>query len=150
MMKNNFKEVLLWLFVINLGISVGAGLYESLIVIPEYKGTPPNDWIETGLSFWVYVSTIPLTLLTIANGVAGWKSKGRRRKWLLTTVGIVALERIFTFSYFIPTMAGMKGGGLPQGEIDAVLDQWTYLNHFRHLLSITAWLLAMRVMTIQK
>jgi hypothetical protein len=29
-------EILLWLFVINLGIAFGAGLYESRITVPQW------------------------------------------------------------------------------------------------------------------
>ena len=32
-------EVLLWLFVINLGIAFGAGLYESRITVPQWLST---------------------------------------------------------------------------------------------------------------
>jgi hypothetical protein len=30
-----WKEIVLWLFVINLGIAFGAGLYEARVVIPQ-------------------------------------------------------------------------------------------------------------------
>lgn len=151
MRKFHVKEILLWLLVINLGISVGAGLYEARVVIPQFVGTLPETWANTGLLFWVYVTTVPLTLLTIANAVAAWKTTGPRRKWYLIAIAIVIFERVFTFSYFIPTMAGlMSSGGLTQQEIDQVLEQWMFLNHFRHLLSITGWLAALKALTIQK
>jgi hypothetical protein len=35
----SFSEALLWLFVINLGIALGAGLYESRIVVPQWIGS---------------------------------------------------------------------------------------------------------------
>ena len=150
-MKKNFKEILLWLLVINLGISVGAGLYESVIVIPDYVGNPPETWVETGLSFWVYVSTVPLTLLVIANSLVAWKTTGRKRKWMIAAVMVVIVERLFTFLYFIPTMAGLIGSNdLPQHDVDGVLNQWMFLNHFRHLLSIAGWLMALKALTLQK
>ena len=33
-------SILLWLFVINLGIAFGAGLYESRIAVPQWLTTP--------------------------------------------------------------------------------------------------------------
>ncbi|PYZ96411.1 DUF1772 domain-containing protein [Alteribacter lacisalsi] len=151
MKKINFKEVLLWLFVINLGIGVGAGLYESALVVPEYPGTDPASWTNTGLAFWVYVTTVPLTLLTMANAFAAWKTRGPRRKWFIGAVLIVLLERIFTFSYFIPTMAGLMGtAGISQQEVDQILEQWMFLNHFRHVLSAAGFLAALKALTLQK
>ena len=61
------KSILLWLFVINLGIALGAGLYETRVVIPQWANLPPKDWPNTGLLFWAYVTTVPLTLLALAN-----------------------------------------------------------------------------------
>ena len=71
-MRKYVPEVLLWLFVINLGIALGAGIYEQRVVIPQWENIPPQEWPNTGLQFWVYVTTVPLTLLTLANLVAGW------------------------------------------------------------------------------
>ena len=75
-------EVLLWLFVINLGIAFGAGLYESRIAAPQwlsYSRDCGYRWngeaarsADVGLRFWVYVTTVPLTLLTLASLVAAW------------------------------------------------------------------------------
>jgi hypothetical protein len=72
-------EALLWLFVIDLGLALGAGIYESRVVIPQWENTPPQTWLNTGLQFWVYVRTVPLTLLTLANLLAAWLDKGPRR-----------------------------------------------------------------------
>ena len=49
-----------------LGTAFGAGIYESRVVVPEWQNTPPQTWPNTGLEFWVYVTTVPLTLLTLA------------------------------------------------------------------------------------
>lgn len=148
MKKVPVKEWLLWLWVINLGISVGAGLYEGIIVVPQWAGTSPDTWENTGLSFWVYVTTVPLTLLTVANALVAWKTRGPRRKWYLIAVVIILLERVFTFLYFIPTMAGLMGSeGLTQAEVDRVLTQWAFFNHFRHLLSIAGWFGALKALT---
>lgn len=119
-MKKSVHEVLLWLFIINLGIAFGAGIYEARIVIPGFADAPPHTWPNTGLLFWVYVTTGPLTLLTLANTYVALKSRGPQRKWHLAAVGILIVERLATFSYFIPTMAGLMGAeGLSQGEIAA-------------------------------
>ena len=144
-----WKEIVLWLFVINLGIAFGAGIYEARVVIPQWANIPPKQWPNTGLMFWVYVTTVPLTLLALASIFAAWLSEGPMRMWYLAAVGIVILERIATFSYFIPTMVRMMGAeGLPDADIKATLSQWLLMNHGRHVLTLAGWLAALKALTL--
>jgi hypothetical protein len=148
-MRNHVPRVLLWLFVINLGIALGAGLYESRVVIPRWYNTPPQTWPNTGVEFWVYVTTVPLTLLTLANLVAAWRERGPRRSWWLGAVAISVVERIATFSYFIPTMVRLMGTeDLPEAEVNATLSQWLLLDYGRHVLTLVAWLAALRALSL--
>jgi len=76
------QMIILWLFVINLGTAFGAGLYESRVVVPQWLRASPGSgyrWnaeaaqeADVGLKFWVYVTTVPLTLLTVASLAAAW------------------------------------------------------------------------------
>ena len=75
------STILLWLFVINLGIAFGAGLYEHRIVVSRWITSSPETgqhWNpevvrqdDTGRRFWIFVTTVPLTLLTLANLFCG-------------------------------------------------------------------------------
>ncbi|GEM_PF-375821 len=144
-----WKETVLWLFVINLGIAFGAGLYEARVVVPQWAGLPTRQWPNTGLMFWVYVTTVPLTLLTLAAFFAGWWSPAPVRGWLLAAACIVLVERIATFGYFIPTMARLMGAdGLPEAEVKATLAQWRAANHGRHLLTLAGWLAALKALSL--
>ena len=96
-MRKYVPKVLLWLFVINLGIALGAGIYEQRVVIPQWENIPPHTWPNTGLLFWAYVTTVPLTLLTLANSVAAWLEQGPRRNWRLGAAAISVVGRIATF-----------------------------------------------------
>ena len=129
------RTILLWLFVINLGIAFGAGVYEARVVIPQWADMPPESWPNTGVMFWVYVTTIPLTLITVANLIAAWIYRSIRRKWWLSAAVIVMLERLATFSYFIPTMINLTSSILPDSEINEKLSQWMFFNHGRHILN---------------
>ena len=142
------KSILLWLFVINLGIAFGAGLYEARVVIPQWADLPPKDWPNTGILFWAYVTTVPLTLLAFANLIAAWLDKSVRRKWWLSAVFIVLIERLATFSYFIPTMINLTSSDLPEAEVAARLSQWLLFNHGRHLLTLTGWLMALKTLSL--
>ena len=94
------------------------------------------------------MTTVPLTLLTFANLVAAWLDRGPRRFWWLAAVAIVVVERIVTFSYFIPTMVWLQGTeGLPEAEVQAALSQWLLLDYGRHGLTLAAWLAALKALS---
>jgi hypothetical protein len=68
-MAQSVTEILLWLFVMNLGIACGAGIYEARIVIPQWVSSPRESmfrWnaevsrrLDVGRRFWVFVTTVP-------------------------------------------------------------------------------------------
>ena len=41
----SIAQIFLWLFVIALGITLGAGLYETMVVMPLWDTTPPGSVI---------------------------------------------------------------------------------------------------------
>jgi hypothetical protein len=149
------SEITLWLFVINLGVAFGAGLYEHRIVVPRWI-TPQGSgrWNaeaalldDTGRRFWAFVTTVPLTLLTVANLLVAWQAAGALRGWWLAA-GLAALaDRVFTFSYFIPTMIGLMGRS-SSAESVAVATRWWNLNYPRHLIVLTAWLASLRAFAL--
>lgn len=144
--RQSRSAVLLWLLTINLGIALGAGLYESRVVVSDWPGVPPSEWPNTGVRFWAYVTTVPLTTLTILSAVAAWRDRSSRRRSWLTSVVITACERAATFSYFIPTMVGLMGRSTLDPEVLASLNQWMTLNYGRHILTFAAWIFALRAL----
>src|SRR5260370_33339575 len=87
------SAVILWLFVIDLGIACGAGLYETRISVPRWlTGSPETGYRwnraaaledNDGLRVWAYDSTMPLTLLTLASLVtARWMTRPVHRRLL--------------------------------------------------------------------
>src|SRR5690606_9522535 len=144
-----WKEIVLWLLVINLGIAFGAGIYEGRVVIPQWASIPPSEWPNTGLLFWVYVTTVPLTLLTLAGLVAGWLSQGPMRPWYLTAACIVIVERGATSSYFTPPLLSMTDvEGPADAQVKATLSQWLLMNHGRHPLTLAGWLAALKALSL--
>ena len=147
-------RIVLLLFVVNLGIAFGAGLYESAVVMPHWLSVDANGlrhWNaqaasadNTGQRFWVYVTTIPLSILTLANLWMGWRRcTGTLRNWWVTGAGLALGERAMTFLYFIPVMIGlMQSGDSPEAVADA--HRWMNLNFVRHALLLGAWLAALR------
>ena len=138
----------LWLFIINLGIAFGAGLYEHRIVVSDWISTSADGahWNaeaaradDTGRRFWVFVTTVPLTLLTLANAYAAWHTSGALRTWWLTAALAAASDRLFTFAYFIPTMVGLISAP-DSADAVAAATRWSQLNYLRHAIVLVAWL----------
>src|SRR4029450_8372521 len=119
------SALLLSLFIINLGIALGAGMYESRIVVPQWLNRSSDcrtQWnaaaavaANVGLRFWVYVPTVPLTPLPFANLFAAFQALGPARNWWLVAVVAAALDRASTFGYFIPTMLRLTRPDGPTG-----------------------------------
>ena len=156
-MSGRTSTIVLWLFVINLGIAFGAGLYEHRIVVSNWISSSPESgahWNaeaarrdDTGRRFWAFVTTVPLTLLTLANLFAAWRTSGAIRGWWLAA-GLAALaDRAFTFSYFIPTMVGLMGM-TDSPESAAVATRWWNINYLRHALLLAAWLASLRAFAL--
>src|SRR5215217_5070815 len=126
--------IMLLLFVINLGVAFGAGLYEQRIVMPRWitasheHGAVWNAEVarrdDTGRRFWAFVTTIPLTLLTVANLFAARAAVGHVRGWWLAA-GVTALaDRVVTFAYFIPTMVRLMAAPNSQASV-AIATRWS-------------------------
>jgi len=152
-MSTAFAKVLLWLFVIDLGIAFGAGLYEHRVVLSRWIRKSPDSahhWNpdaarqdDTGRRFWVFVTTVPLTLLTLGTLIAAWWAPVSVRGWW-TGASVAALaDRVFTFSYFIPTMVRLMGAG-ESSESAATAMQWANLNKARLAILLVAWLAALK------
>ena len=152
-MSSGTSTWLLWLFVINLGIAFGAGLYEHRIVVSDWIATSPDGahWNadvarkdDTGRRFWVFVTTVPLTLLTIANTYAAWHAIGPLRFWWLAAA---VADRMFTFAYFIPAMVSLTNApDSPEAASAAI--RWSHLNYFRHAIVLVAWLAALQAFAL--
>jgi len=149
------SAIALWLFVINLGVAFGAGLYEHRIVGPRWISPQASgSWNaeaalldDTGRRFWAFVTTVPLTLLTVANLFVAWRAAGALRGWWLAA-GLAALAgRVFTFAYFIPAMIGLMGKA-SSAESVAVATRWWNLNYLRHLIGLAAWLASLKAFAL--
>jgi hypothetical protein len=153
-MMIHFNEIVLGLFVINLAMAFGAGLYESRIVIPMWftrSGINKEAIIntDTGRKFWGMVTTVPLTLLTLINIVEAMGSRGTLGILWMTAGIVVLIERVMTFSYFIPTIIKlMKPGSIPQAQALIIASRWTRVNTIRISLNLAGLVISMIAYTL--
>ena len=86
------------LFVVFLCVALGAGLYESRVEVPQWieQTDAAYRWnaeaareADAGRRFWAFVTTGPLTVLSLASLVLAWRSTGAlRRRWLASGGGV--------------------------------------------------------------
>ncbi len=141
----------------HLGIAFGAGLYEHRVVVSQWVTSSPESGAhrnpararkdDTGGRFWVFVTTVPLTLLTLGNLVLAWQASGPVRGWWLAAALAALAERAFTFSYFIPTMVGLMGTEDSPHSAAAAM-RWSHLNYLRHAMVLVTWLAALKAFSI--
>lgn len=150
-------RALLWLFVINLGTAFGAGIFEHRILLPAWlaasDGSGPH-WnadaarrFDTGLRFWVFVTTVPLTLITLGNAIAASRAARPLRRWWGAASGVALVERASTFGYFIPGMVALMAAPDSAESVEKAT-RWSALNYGRHALTLTAWLLALKAFAV--
>jgi hypothetical protein len=157
-MRMSTARVVLFLFLINLGVAFGAGLYESVVVLPGWLWADTNGrfhWNSAaavgdnpGLRFWIFASTIPLTLLAGTNLWIAWRRcEGALRNWWMTGAVLSLLDRMMTILYFIPVMIALMGSG-DTPDAAASAQRWINLNNVRLLLVFGAWMAAFRTLTL--
>jgi hypothetical protein len=158
-MRDSIVHAVLWLFVLNLGIAFGAGLYETRITVPQWlRFTPASGYrwdpaaateANVGLRFWVYVTTVPLTLLTLASLVCAWGTSAPVRGWWLGSTVAALVDRLSTFAYFIPTMVKlMRGEPGSESAAAAKARQWVMLGYVRLAATLMAWLAALEAFAL--
>lgn len=153
------SALLLALFILNLGTAFGAGLYETRIILPLWfrksaesgyrVDTKAMHEIDTGRKFWAFVTTGPLTLLTVANLVVAWQSQSAGHDWWLAAALITLGERIGTFSFFIPTVIKLqRADQLPSSTVSRLIAAWVWSNYVRNGLTLLACLAALRAFSL--
>jgi hypothetical protein len=156
-MSSPIAEGLLWLFVIFLGITFGAGIYEKRITVPRWLSSSEDSgrhWNvdaarrdDVGRRFWPFVTTLPLTLLTLANLIVAWRAPGPLRNWWLAAAILALGDRVFTFSYFIPTMVKLlQAPDSSESVIKALW--WANLSYVRLAIVLAAWLAALNAFSL--
>ncbi len=157
---SRLSQIFLWLFVIFLSVSIGAGIYETLVVWPADFGAPPQSiwtlsdfWREhanlrpnSGLRFWIFLT--PVTgLLALINVIFALRSSGRYRSWLLLASVPTVIVIAITFIYFVPTLGVIwtsQRTGLSGEEVAAKVHMWVALNWLRTVIMTIAWLFLLR------
>ena len=146
---NRLDKITRWILIIFcliIGISVGAGLFETIAITPLWSETAEaargwtadNKYIAQGGKFFAPLASLRL-LSTITLLIAAWFSPQPLKKWLFVTAGIVLVLTITTLTYFAPGQFALKGATqaqLSDADLEAKAHLWVVLNWLRQIIAL--------------
>lgn len=163
--RMNVAQVFLWLFVIMLGIEIGAGLYEARVIVPLWSHAPPESvWAwnalrqanpqfaaNAGNRFWIF-TTPAVGLLALIALISGLRTRREHRRWLMAATIPAFFIVAATFIYFVPTLIELmtaRADGSNAAQIASKANMWVMLNWVRAVIYLAAWLCGLRALTIR-
>lgn len=164
MTRPSIARGVLAVFVVLLGIAIGGGLYEQLVVMPLWSSAPPESVLSyyqhsvlnprfalnQGGRFWALVMPL-LTLSAIGTLLSGLRAGPEHRRWRLGAV-VLALGLILaTGIWFIPNIRRLLGkevSAMSAGAVVSSTTWWVRLNWVRSILFLVSWLAALRALTL--
>ena len=138
------------LLLLTVTFSLGGGLYEILVIYPNWKHhvhpRTLRDKLESSgqnnaaKRFWPLVSPAQGLLAMLNIIMACWHHGAGQRYWLAAAI-VIFVTRLITFSYFIPVMVRkiMQPEKFDAGTLQAVVKQWTDMSPFRLVPEFVAW-----------
>lgn len=147
-----------------LGIAVGAGLYEMRVVVPLWAHSPPESaWYweaqrttnpqytpNSGLRLWVFL-TPTHTLLSLATLIAGLKTRGAHRRWLMASTITAFLLHLSAFVWFVPVITEILNSrslGISPDQVVSKTHMWVTLSWLRFVIGLAAFFAGLRALTI--
>jgi hypothetical protein len=130
------------LLLLTVVLSTGGGLFEVLVVYPNWKHSRNAAELKANLQssgqnyagtrFWPLASPLQ-GLLAIVNVIMAWRYVGPGQQLWLVAALLILATRIITFSYFIPVMLNklMKADKVPVDQLPGIIKHWISLSPLR-------------------
>jgi hypothetical protein len=158
--RNCILLVSLWLSVIALSTWVGGTLYQMLVIVPLWSGSPPEsvrtffqttDYNRTIFHFFGPPFIVARNVPLVAALITGWHLPRHRRALLIATLCFTVFGALFTVFYVYPINALLfeqAGGSLSADQIRALATEWIFRDRVRFgigLIGLVAVLHAFRL-----
>ena len=153
-------RIALWLFVIALGLDLGAGIYEGRIVVPLWANGVPETLaegnpfarvaIDAGMRFWAYM-TSAVAILAVLALLSGLTASAGQRAWQTFATLFELVSVAMTLLYFRPTLVRLfmgHGAGLSTDAVAAIVRRWVLWSRVRIAISLIAWCAALYALTL--
>jgi hypothetical protein len=133
-------------------LGLGGGLYEILVIYPGWKHDVDPLTLRSRLQssgqilaarrFWPIVSPAQV-LLSVVCIVLAWRRCGSMQGYLMAAAVAVFVDRVITFSYFIPVMIRqiMQPENIGALRLRKIVRQWTMLSPIRIVFALFAWIM---------
>ena len=154
-------RIALWLFVIALGLDLGAGIYEGRIVVPLWASGVPETLaegnpfarvaIDAGMRFWAYVTSAVAVLAVVAL-LSGLTAPAGQRAWQTFATVLELVSVAMTLLYFRPTLVRLfmgHGTGLSTETVIGIVRRWVLWSRVRMAISFIAWCAALYALTLR-
>ncbi|GGB12548.1 hypothetical protein [Puia dinghuensis] len=140
------------LLLLTVTLGMGGGLYEILVIYPgwEHNVDPltlraklqSSGQILAAKRFWPIASPAQV-LLSVINIPLAWNHTGGAHVYLLAGAVAVFINRVITFSYFIPVMIRkiMQPETIEAARLQGIVKKWTALSPLRLVFELFAWIM---------
>jgi hypothetical protein len=146
-MKTYIAQWSLILLCLSMAAAIGGGIYESIVLTPIWRRSPPSSFaiIQPGTGvplqrFWIPVHAA-ITLFVLLAICLTWSDIFARRL-LFVGLGSYIVMRVWSGIYFIPEMLRFQKiplDGAPSAELSARVSKWTFWTWFREPLDIVSF-----------
>jgi len=160
----SIAQIFLWLLVVALGIEIGAGLYETFVVMPLWSSAPPDSVtayykhnaanpqfaLNAGGRFWMFATPL-VGLLAMATLLSGLPMRPQHRKWRIAGTILALVVVVSTFAWFRPNIIRLHSKdvmAMSADELTSLTNWWVGLNWVRVVLYSAGWLSALRALSI--
>lgn len=143
-MKSALSQWSLVLLCFSVALAIGGGIYESIVVNPQWKKSPPSSFsiLQPGTGvpfqrFWIPVHGA-ITLFFITSLILTWGNPAVRSLHFFGLVSYIVM-RGWSGLYFIPEMLSFQRVPLdspPSPELTARVSRWASWTWFREPLDI--------------
>ena len=149
-------HVLSTLALFGLALLLGAAIYESVVMAPNYERDIPTSmelarqFLKRTTPAHYFRIITPLTqLLLLASLLAAWQVPAARWR-LVTALGVLVLLDVITFAFHYPRLAIMFKAPMAEdaGRLRRAAREWALGNLVRGLLLAGALLSALQAVTI--
>jgi hypothetical protein len=164
MRQFSIAQIFLSLFVIALGIEIGAGLYETIVVLPLWTSAPPDSvtayyqhnaanpqfTLNAGGRFWIF-ATPSVGLLALATLLSGFRTRPEHRQWRIAGTVLALIVVVSTFAWFVPNIIRLYSKAvmaMSAEEVTKLTRAWVHLNWVRVTLYLAGWFSALRALSI--
>lgn len=140
------------------GVAVGAGIFESRVVIPRWAGCWTSEQVRVALeesghlasgeAFWPLVGA-PVVPLTVLNLYRALRSSGPRRPWWIAFASTIAVGCVATAAYFVPELHRLAAtDAIPPERVRAAVIRRVRLDNVRLVVLVLAWLAGLRALSL--